>query len=506
MENEMSKADRLERLEKGMPVLLGGDSIVTISEELAEKFRPGDRLIAVRKTEEILHVPGNIHRLVTKAVDGALAAFHEQQGAPDDRFTLFYTLFAQSLADDGIWSAIAAENDKDIARAKKKGRSTTRLAADEKMRKNMIQGLYQWRDLPSRRDKVTDVIEHDGWAVDKVVSPCGVVAFVFEGRPNVLADATGVLRSGNTAVFRIGSDALGTAKAIMQHALTPSLIKAGLPAGAVTLLESAEHSAGWALFADSRLALAVARGSGRAVDLLGAVAREAGNAVSLHGTGGGWIIADEAANSKKFELAVFNSCDRKVCNTVNTICIPRSRAGELVPAMLSALGRRGECLGHGYRIHVPEGSLDIIPAELFQREVDVLRASGIVKEKVATPLPADQLGQEWEWEQTPEVTICAIGELDEGIKLFNAQSPLLVASLISEDQESHERFLREINAPFIGNGFTRWVDGQYALCRPELGLSNWQNGRILARGGVLTGDGVFTVKLRVRQSNPDIHR
>ena len=76
----------------------------------------------------------------------------------------------------------------------------------------MIAGLDQWRDLPSRRDKVIGCVEHEGWTVDEVVSPCGVVAFVFEGRPNVLADATGVLRSGNTAVFRIGSDALGRLK------------------------------------------------------------------------------------------------------------------------------------------------------------------------------------------------------------------------------------------------------------------------------------------------------
>ena len=44
-----------------------------------------------------------------------------------------------------------------------------------------------------------------------------------------------------------------------------------------------------------------------------------------------------------------------------------------------------------------------------------------------------------------------------------------------------------INAPFVGNGFTRWVDGQYALNRPELGLSNWQYGRLFGRGGVLSG-------------------
>ena len=209
---------------------------------------------------------------------------------------------------------------------------------------------------------------------------------------------------------------------------------------------------------------------------------------------------------RSFQLAVYNSVDRKVCNTVNTICIPRSRANDLIPRMLSALTSRGQTLGYGYRIHVAEGSRDIIPAELFITETDVLRATGIVREQVATALPADDLGREWEWEQTPEVTVVAIEDMDEGVRLFNDQSSLLVASLISEDAAAQARFLRSINAPFIGNGFTRWVDGQYALCRPELGLSNWQNGRILARSAVLTGDGVFTVKLRVRQSNPDVHR
>ena len=488
-----------------MPILVGGDRVIHVSAELAEKFQPGDRLIVVRKTGEILHIPRAVHELVSEAVDNALRAFEEQQSASDDQLTQFYTEFADRLADPGIWAKIAEANERDVAHAREKDRSTTRLAADEKMRKNMIAGLHQWRDLPSRRDKVTATIEHEGWSVDEVVSPCGVVAFVFEGRPNVLADATGVLRSGNTAVFRIGSDALGTAQAMMEHALRPALAAARLPDGAVNLIESAEHSAGWALFADTRLALVVARGSGRAVALLGAIAREAGNAVSLHGAGGAWIIADGTADPLKFELAIYNSCDRKVCNTVNVICIPRSRT-DLVPRMLEALKRRGEKLGYGYRLHVAHGSEDIIPPELFTTETQVYRTSGVQHELLATVLPADQLGHEWEWEQTPEVTVVAIADLEEGIRLFNSQSPLFGASLISEDAAAHERFLRAINAPFIGNGFTRWVDGQYAFCRPELGISNWQEGRLLARGGILTGDGVFTIKLRVRQTDPDVHR
>src|SRR6202008_1053844 len=119
----------------------------------------------------------------------------------------------------------------------------------------------------------------------------GVVGFVFEGRPNVFAAATGVIKSGNTVVFRIGSDALGTARAIAEHALGPALEASGLPPAAVQLLDTPSRAAGWALFAASRLALAVARGSGGAVAQLGAVARQAGVAVSLHGTGGAWLVA-----------------------------------------------------------------------------------------------------------------------------------------------------------------------------------------------------------------------
>ena len=502
----MNEETRLSHLEPGMPILAGGDRVVRVTPELAARFRPGDRLIAVRRTGEILHVPQAVGELVAAAVAEAVTAFELLQCARDEQIDRFYDEFAARLAAPATWGEIAAANDADVARARARGRSTTRLVADEKMRDGMLAGLRQWREQPSRRDKVVGRIEHEGWVVEEVVSPCGVVAFVFEGRPNVFADATGVLRSGNTAVLRIGSDALGTARAIMAHALRPALAAAGLPPAAIVLLESAEHAAGWALFADPRLALAVARGSGGAVELLGAIAREAGNNVSLHGAGGAWIIADASADPARLEQAVYHSTDRKVCNTVNTICIPRARAGLLVPRVLAALECRGAQLGHGYRLHVAAGSEDLVPARFFTSEIEVYRAAGPQREPIATAWPADQLGHEWEWERTPEVTLVAIADLAEGIGLLNAQSPRFVASLISEDPAAHDRFLGEAHAPFIGDGFTRWVDGQYALHRPELGLSNWRNGRLLARGAILPGDGVYTVKLRVRQSDPGVHR
>src|SRR5262249_58630784 len=123
----------------------------------------------------------------------------------------------------------------------------------------------------------------------------------------------------------IGSGALGTARAIVAEALEPALSEAGLPDGAAVLVDSAAHAAGWAMFADARLGLAVARGSGPAVAQLGAIARQAGTPVSLHGTGGAWLVADETADAERFYGAVFHSLDRKVCNTLNVCCIVESR-------------------------------------------------------------------------------------------------------------------------------------------------------------------------------------
>jgi len=92
------------------------------------------------------------------------------------------------------------------------------------------------------------------------------------------------------------------------------------------------------------------------------------------------------------------------------------------------------------------------------------------------------------------------------VALFNALSPRFSASLISGDPAAHERFYATLDAPFLGDGFTRWVDGQYALNRPELGLANWEHGRLFARGAVLSGDSVFTIRARMRQADPHLDR
>jgi glutamate-5-semialdehyde dehydrogenase len=92
------------------------------------------------------------------------------------------------------------------------------------------------------------------------------------------------------------------------------------------------------------------------------------------------------------------------------------------------------------------------------------------------------------------------------MQLFNEQSPKFGASLISESEDEQAAFFAGVDSPFVGTGFTRWIDGQYAMNRPELGLSNWQFGRLFGRAGVLSGDSVYTVRSVARQIDPQVHR
>jgi len=496
---------RLEALAPGQAIPFGGDRVAHVTPELAAAFRAGDRLVVVQDSGDLLHIPAREQAAAAGAVGRAAAAFARMGEVTDAAITAFFEAFAGRLEDGTAWARIAEANAADVESARARGRSTTRLAASDAMRRDMIAGLRAWRDAEPPRGRVLERVDHAGWSVEQVMAPLGVVGFVFEGRPNVFADATGVIRAGNTVVFRIGSDALGTARAIVAEALDPALAAAGLPEGAATLVDSAAHAAGWAMFADSRLSLAVARGSGPAVAQLGAIARQAGTPVSLHGTGGAWMVADASADADRFYAAAYHSLDRKVCNTLNTCCIVASRAEELIPVFLDALEKAGQ-RRRGCKLHVAEADFDRLPERWRTARTTVLRAEGPVEEALAEPIADDRLGEEWEWEETPEVTLKIVADVAEAVALFNRHSPRFAAALIAEDAAAHERFYATIDAPFVGDGFTRWVDGQYALNKPELGLSNWENGRLFARGGVLAGDGVFTVRARVRQTDLDLDR
>ena len=327
--------------------------------------------------------------------DDAFAAMH---GVADEAIVAFYALAAELLEDDAVWGEISETNAADVDNARDRGRSTTRLAVSDSMRAGMIDGLRGWAHAPSQRGKVLETVQHQAFRVEMVGAALGIVAFVFEGRPNVLADACGVLRGGNTVVFRIGRDALATAQAIMRLVIEPALVAAGLPAGAVSLVNSAAHAAGWALFLDARLSLAVARGSGAAVETLGALARGAGTPVSLHGNGGAWMVVSDNAGDAQLVDAVVGSLDRKVCNTLNTCSLVDGPgvAGR-AERVIAALRQAGEARGQAFKLHVAAGSEHLVPPELFDTDVQVVRAEGPRTEPQAVAIDRADLGIEWEW-------------------------------------------------------------------------------------------------------------
>lgn len=488
----------LAALVEGQQIPYGGDRVAIVDAQLAQRFQPGDRLVVVQQSGDLLLIPAEEHRLVTDAVERASSAVLDLGSCSDEAISAFLNGFADRLEDPAIRAAIDEANRADVADARTRGRSTGRLVLDDAMCSGMIAGLRSWASGPLRRDLCVEEIEHVGWRVEVRRAPVGVVGFVFEGRPNVFADAVGVVCTGNTTVLRIGSDALGTARALMDSALSPALDAAGLPADTVVLLDSPSRAVGWALFNDDRLSLAVARGSGSAVAQLGAVARQSGVAVSLHGTGGAWMVATDAADPQRLTSSIIHSLDRKVCNTLNVLCLTNASLPVTVGSALSALGGRGAI------VHVDESTLEAVcVAGVDLRDDAVIVALGLGEVIVEGELDP---GREWEWDETAEVTMMVVEDLDDAIESFNRHSPRFVASLISDRSDEQQRFYDGVEAPFVGDGFTRWVDGQYVFDMPELGLSNWEYGRLLGRNAVLSGDSVHTLRLRTRVSDIDLHR
>jgi len=198
------------------------------------------------------------------------------------------------------------------------------------------------------------------------------------------------------------------------------------------------------------------------------------------------VIAPDAESSV-IEAVVDASLDRKVCNTLNVACVMRDRPDHFI-ALLSGVRQAAARRSVRPVVHVRVGtsidSDDLGDAEVVVHDDDSF------------------LAHEYEWDDRPELAIRFVDSVDEAVELSNRHSPWFVASLISGDETAFEEFYRKVEAPFVGDGFTRWVDGQYALRRPELGLSNWQSGRLFGRGGILSGDGVFAVRYVARHTDP----
>ena len=209
------------------------------------------------------------------------------------------------------------------------------------------------------------------------------------------------------------------------------------------------------------------------------------------------------ADADRFASAVLHSLDRKVCNTLNVCCMPasRPRPRRRVPRRRRRRRRAARDLGAPARRvasacrHVPGGALHdhgqdpSAPtacttsrrrADRRRRPGDRVGVGGVARGRRSSSSPT-----------STRPSRCSTATA-------RASSPRSSAPT----RPSTTRFYAAVDAPFVGDGFTRWVDGQFALDTPELGLSNWQGGRLFARGGVLSGDSVYTVRHAPRSPTP----
>ena len=172
--------------------------------------------------------------------------------------------------------------------------------------------------------------------------PVGVIGAVFEARPNVTIDvASQVLKARSAAVLRTGAAALGSATALVELVIAPSLRENGVPAEAVQLVPTPGHAGADALVGLPDLVpLVVVRGSGEVTRRLSALGAAAGTRVLAHADGGGVLYLDASADEAAVVRMVHDSTDRLgVCNRLNLLLIDRPAHDRLWPAAEAALRR-----------------------------------------------------------------------------------------------------------------------------------------------------------------------
>jgi glutamate-5-semialdehyde dehydrogenase len=289
----------------------------------------------------------------------------------------------------------------------------------------------------------------NGLRVSERRIPIGTVGANFEARPNVALDvAAQLLKSLNTAVLRTGGAALRTVTELVDDVLRPALEEAGLPAGAVGLVRSADHDGARVLVTLPReIPLVILRGSGETTAALARLAAEHGVRTLAHAEGGGVLYVDAAASREKALALAEASLDRLgVCNRLNLALIHRD-AADVVPALLQL------CAAKGLEVR---GDVD-----------------GVL------PLDAP-IGHEWasDPDRVATVTAVYVDSLEEAVAIANGETSGLAAAIVTEDPVAAERFLDAYRGTAAyWQAPTRFTDGFALTGAPETGINvDWTPG------------------------------
>jgi glutamate-5-semialdehyde dehydrogenase len=350
---------------------------------------------------------------------------------------------AESLISSS--DAILAANAVDVSRAESEGVSSTvvdRLRLDEKRIASMASGL---RQVASLADPVGELV--DGWVrpnglrISRVRVPLGVIAIIYENRPNVTSDAAGLcLKSGNAAFLRGSSGAIDSNLAI-ESVLRSAIESAGLPADSVILVADTSREAAVEFMRQREtIDCLIPRGG---PSLISSILENATVPYVIDGDGNCHIYVDADADLEIALKIIANAKTQRpsVCNAAETLLVHRAVAKDFLPRAAEALA--------GVELRVDQHALELLPG--------------------ATP------ATELDWESEFLDLTLAVGvveSLDEAINHITRYSSGHSEAIITESLAAADRFTLEVDAAAVlVNASTRFVDGEEFGFGAEIGIS-----------------------------------
>ncbi|MDQ0664035.1 glutamate-5-semialdehyde dehydrogenase [Arthrobacter ulcerisalmonis] len=343
--------------------------------------------------------------------------------------------------------AILTANAMDVDRGKANGTSTAlldRLTLSEARIAGLVAALENLANLP---DPVGNVVRGqtlpNGLRLRQVNVPMGVVAAIYEARPNVTVDIAGLaLKSGNAVILRGGSAAEATNQ-VLVRVLREALESVGLPADAVqTVDEFGRAGANVLMKARGRVDVLIPRG-GR--DLIQTVVTNSAVPVIETGEGNVHIFIDESADENMAVEILLNAKTQRpsVCNTVETLLV--HSGSTVLPAVAAALRAAG------VRLHVDERISAALPAIETQPATDA----------------------DWGTEYMDlDLAVAMVDSLDEAVQHIRTWSTGHTEAILTNSLANAERFIAEVDsAAVIVNASTRFTDGGELGLGAEVGIS-----------------------------------
>ena len=316
--------------------------------------------------------------------------------------------------------------------------------------KGMADGIRALIELPDPAGRVLDeYIRSDGLVIRKIASPIGVIAVIYESRPNVTSDAAAlIVKSGSTAVLRSGKEAWNSANAVVE-ALHEGLLEAGLHAERVQLIEDRTRASSNELMtANGLVDLLIPRGG---AGLIKACVENATVPVIETGTGICHIYVDDSADLDMALKIIENAkCSRpSVCNAEEVLLVHEAVSGELLPILQTLLTSGQKEKGkHEVELRLDPKAMEIIPG---------------------TPAGPDDFDTEF---LDYILAVKVVGSLDEAIQHIQTHSTHHSDAILTRDDSHAERFTAAVDSAAVYvNASTRFTDGGEFGLGCEMGIS-----------------------------------